>query len=117
MVSIVDPETKRPLVHQLHRIPGIAIGRTSWDRSYYMNEVESQLDIALGRSIATSVNLTCELWDDGQPTPIRSQRISVDELARIVPYVALVQVGDAKRPPTGEQNRCPLGQGVIPIED
>ena len=45
------------------------------------------------------------------------QPISVDELARIVPYVALVQVGDAKRPPTGEQNRCPLGQGVIPIED
>lgn len=79
MVSIVDPETKRPLVHQLHRIPGIAIGSTSWDRSYYMNEVEAQLDITLGRSIATNVNLTCELWGDDQPTPIRSQRISVDE--------------------------------------
>ncbi|MBN1588414.1 MAG: sugar phosphate isomerase/epimerase [Pirellulales bacterium] len=29
--------------------------------------------------------------------------------------IGLVQLGDAKGPPDGEQNRCELGQGVIPL--
>ena len=35
----------------------------------------------------------------------------IDRLATIVPQVAIVQLGDARRPPEGEQNRCRLGQG------
>ncbi|MGA2031567.1 MAG: sugar phosphate isomerase/epimerase family protein [Thermoguttaceae bacterium] len=39
----------------------------------------------------------------------------VDRIPQILPYVAMVQLGDAKRPPQGEQNRCRLGEGVIPL--
>lgn len=38
-------------------------------------------------------------------------------IAEIVPRVALVQLGDARRPPQGEQNRCRLGEGVIPLAE
>jgi sugar phosphate isomerase/epimerase len=36
----------------------------------------------------------------------------IDEIA---PYIAIVQLGDARQPPNGEQNRCRLGQGIIPL--
>ncbi len=39
----------------------------------------------------------------------------LDSLAEIVPRTALVQLGDARQPPSGEQNRCRLGQGKIPL--
>ncbi len=35
----------------------------------------------------------------------------------IAPRIAIVQLGDARKPPEGEQDRCPLGQGNIPIEE
>lgn len=38
-----------------------------------------------------------------------------ERLAAIVPRVALVQLGDARQSPRGEQNRCRLGEGVIPL--
>jgi sugar phosphate isomerase/epimerase len=41
----------------------------------------------------------------------------VDRLAGIVPWVSLVQLGDARRPPNGEQNRCCLGGGVVPLAE
>jgi sugar phosphate isomerase/epimerase len=40
-----------------------------------------------------------------------------DWLSQVMPRVALVQLGDARRPPMGEQNRCPLGEGVLPLAD
>jgi len=33
----------------------------------------------------------------------------------ILPRVALVQLGDARHPPKGEQDRCRLGEGVVPL--
>jgi sugar phosphate isomerase/epimerase len=36
-------------------------------------------------------------------------------LPDILPYVRLVQIGDAKHAPMGEQNRCLLGQGHLPL--
>lgn len=41
----------------------------------------------------------------------------VARLPQIVPRVALVQLGDARQPPIGEQNRCPLGEGMIPLKE
>jgi len=38
-------------------------------------------------------------------------------IAQLVPKTALVQLGDARRPPCGEQNRCRLGEGVIPLKE
>jgi sugar phosphate isomerase/epimerase len=36
-------------------------------------------------------------------------------LADVATRIAIVQLGDAKEPPQGEQNRCRLGEGVIPL--
>jgi sugar phosphate isomerase/epimerase len=41
----------------------------------------------------------------------------VDRIAEIIPYIAMVQLGDALRPPEGEQNRCRLGEGVVPLRE
>lgn len=38
-------------------------------------------------------------------------------LESIVKYVRLVQLGDAKHAPLGEQNRCLLGHGHVPLAD
>jgi sugar phosphate isomerase/epimerase len=38
-------------------------------------------------------------------------------IAAILPQVALVQLGDGRRPPHGEQSRCRLGEGVVPLAE
>lgn len=38
-------------------------------------------------------------------------------LESIVPFVRLVQLGDAKHAPMGEQNRCLLGHGLLPLPE
>jgi sugar phosphate isomerase/epimerase len=37
------------------------------------------------------------------------------QLPELVPLLALVQLGDGRQPPRGEPNRCPLGEGTIPL--
>jgi sugar phosphate isomerase/epimerase len=44
-------------------------------------------------------------------------RAILDRMSEVVPYLALVQLGDAKAPPNGEQNRCRLGQGRLPLAE
>jgi sugar phosphate isomerase/epimerase len=39
----------------------------------------------------------------------------VERVAELARYVAIVQLGDARQPPCGEQNRCRLGEGVVPL--
>ena len=41
----------------------------------------------------------------------------LQRLPQLVSRIAIVQLGDAKQPPTGEQNRCQLGDGRIPLRD
>jgi len=40
---------------------------------------------------------------------------AMDWLPAIVPFTRLVQLGDSKQTPMGEQNRCMLGQGRVPL--
>ncbi len=39
----------------------------------------------------------------------------VQRIAEIAPQLAIVQLGDGRRPPRGDQNRCLLGRGVVPL--
>jgi len=39
----------------------------------------------------------------------------LDKIAEIAPRIALVQLGDTRRPPQGECNRCRLGEGNLPL--
>ncbi len=42
----------------------------------------------------------------------------VGRIGQIIDRIALVQLGDARQPPPpGEQNRCLLGDGVIPLRE
>ena len=41
----------------------------------------------------------------------------VQRIADLAPRTAIVQLGDARRPPSGEQDRCPLGEGCLPLAD
>ncbi len=41
----------------------------------------------------------------------------VDRVAQFASRTAIVQLGDARQAPQGEQNRCPLGEGTLPIAD
>jgi sugar phosphate isomerase/epimerase len=40
---------------------------------------------------------------------------TLDRLSELAPHLALVQLGDCRQPPNGEQNRCRLGDGCLPL--
>ncbi|NLE37384.1 MAG: sugar phosphate isomerase/epimerase [Pirellulaceae bacterium] len=82
--------------------PGCADG---WTFLTSLDETLAMLDeIASPR-----VKLVFDTYHLGQ------QPEAVERIERIASRIALVQLGDAKGPPTGEQNRCLLGQGVVPL--
>lgn len=41
---------------------------------------------------------------------------NLERIGEIAPHLALVQLGDGKHPPEGEQDRCRLGDGCVPLE-
>ncbi|MHC4400560.1 MAG: sugar phosphate isomerase/epimerase family protein [Planctomycetota bacterium] len=41
----------------------------------------------------------------------------IDRIPELTPHVALVQLGDGREPPAGEQNRCRLGDGAVPLRE
>jgi sugar phosphate isomerase/epimerase len=45
------------------------------------------------------------------------QPLLLERLPKLVPRLALVQLGDARQPPRGEPNRCQLGDGTIPLRE
>lgn len=40
----------------------------------------------------------------------------LDRLGRWVPHLGIVHLGDARQLPDGEQDRCPLGCGIVPLD-
>jgi sugar phosphate isomerase/epimerase len=40
-----------------------------------------------------------------------------DVLGRLAPHIGIVHLGDRRQSPTPDQERCPLGQGRIPLGD
>ncbi len=41
----------------------------------------------------------------------------VARIPEIAPQIAMVRLGDARQPPDGEQNRCRLGEGKLPLRE
>lgn len=39
----------------------------------------------------------------------------LERIPQIAPQIGLVQLGDARQPPSTEQSRCRLGEGVLPL--
>jgi sugar phosphate isomerase/epimerase len=38
-------------------------------------------------------------------------------LGQLADRIAIVHLGDGKAPPEGDQDRCPLGQGNVPLKE
>jgi sugar phosphate isomerase/epimerase len=41
----------------------------------------------------------------------------IERIAELIPHIAFVQLADARHPPRGEQNRCRLGEGSLPVKE
>ncbi len=77
-------------------------------RCTFLNSLDDALDIirAINRP---HVKLLLDTYHLGMDAGL------VERIPEIASQIALVQLGDAKRPPQGEQNRCRLGDGVVPL--
>ncbi len=84
--------------------PGCA---TNWTFLTTIDDVLALLE-AVG---SPQVKIVFDTYHLGQEASI------VNRIAEIAPYVAIVQLGDARQPPDGEQNRCRLGEGIIPLKE
>jgi sugar phosphate isomerase/epimerase len=60
---------------------------------------------------STRVKMVLDTYHLGQEPGLAGR------LTAIMPRLAIVQLGDARRPPAGEQNRCRLGEGVVPLAE
>ena len=77
-------------------------------RCTFLNNLDDALGIidAIG---CPHVKLLLDTYHLGQENGL------VERIPEIAPQIALVQLGDAKCPPKGEQNRCRLGDGTVPL--
>lgn len=82
--------------------PGCADGWT------FLTSIDETLEM-LDAVANDRVKLVFDAYHLGQDPKV------VERIESIAPRVALVQLGDAKKPPDGEQNRCQLGEGVVPL--
>ncbi|HEX5103628.1 MAG TPA: sugar phosphate isomerase/epimerase family protein [Pirellulaceae bacterium] len=75
----------------------------------FLNCLDETLELVAGYdSSALKIVLDTYHWASGPAL--------FDRLPRMLPRLALVQLGDARQPPAGEPNRCPLGKGVLPLK-
>jgi sugar phosphate isomerase/epimerase len=84
--------------------PGCAAGWT------FLTSVDDALAL-LAAVGSPQVKLVLDTYHLGQDAAFPKR------IAEIAPHVAVVQLGDAKQPPDGEQNRCRLGEGTIPLAE
>jgi len=84
--------------------PGCAKGWT------FLTDLEETL--ALLESVGSSrVKIVLDTYHLGHAENLPAR------IPQIVSQIALVQLGDARRPPQGEPNRCRLGEGNLPLRE
>ena len=76
----------------------------------FLTSLDEALDL-VDRVAEPQVKMALDTYHLGQNGDL------LDRIAGVVDRVAIVQLGDAQRPPNGEQNRCRLGQGVVPLRE
>lgn len=76
----------------------------------FITDLDEALDLleAVG---SEQVKIVFDTYHLGQDPQI------LNHVAEITPRVAIVQLGDAREPPSGEQNRCRLGNGTVPLRE
>jgi sugar phosphate isomerase/epimerase len=76
----------------------------------FLTELDESLEI-MHAVASQSIRLVFDAYHLGQDRDI------LQRLSDLVPLLALVQLGDARQAPRGEQNRCRLGEGTIPLRE
>jgi sugar phosphate isomerase/epimerase len=84
--------------------PGCA---TEWT---FLTTVDDVLNL-LETAASPQVKMVFDTYHLGQMPGI------LDRIGQLAPHVAIVQLGDARQPPAGEQNRCRLGEGTVPLRE
>lgn len=74
----------------------------------FLNTIDDVMELieAVG---SPAVKMVFDTYHLGQDPAV------VERIPQVARHVAIVQLGDARQPPAGEQNRCPLGDGVVPL--
>lgn len=76
----------------------------------FFNCLDETLELVEGHP-SPAIGITLDTYHWGHEPSL------IDRLPRLAPKLALVQLGDGREPPTGEPNRCPLGEGRIPLRE
>jgi len=76
----------------------------------FITDVDEVLDL-LESVGSEQVKIVFDTYHLGQDRQI------LDRIPEIASRVAIVQLGDAREPPDGEQNRCRLGDGAVPLKE
>lgn len=74
----------------------------------FVNDIQSTLEIIESVN-SPALGLVLDTYHVGIDDDV------IGWLPNIVPYLHLVQLGDAKHSPLGEMNRCLLGEGSVPL--
>jgi sugar phosphate isomerase/epimerase len=78
------------------------------DNWTFINTIDSVLDI-IHAVDSPHVKIVLDTYHLGFSPAL------ADRIAELAPHISIVQLGDAWHPPAGEQNRCRLGEGIIPL--
>lgn len=76
----------------------------------FLTKLDASLEF-LDQLRSQSVKLVLDTYHLAQDAAV------LDHIPSLVPRLGLVQLGDARRPPCGEPNRCLLGRGTVPIHE
>ncbi|QDS92756.1 Inosose isomerase [Roseimaritima multifibrata] len=79
----------------------------------FVGDIETTLDVVESMP-ESNVGLVLDAYHLAMN--INSQE-ELDLLENVLPMVRLVQLGDARQTPLGEQNRCLLGEGRVPLQE
>jgi sugar phosphate isomerase/epimerase len=80
------------------------------DQWTFLTNLDEALDF-LEAAASPQVKMVLDTYHLGQESRL------VERIASMASQIALVQLGDARQPPAGEQNRCRLGDGVVPLPE
>ena len=74
----------------------------------FLNDLDEALEL-VGRFQTSALQIVLDTYHWGHHESL------LPRLVALAPHLSLVQLGDGKRPPRGEQDRCRLGDGNIPL--
>lgn len=76
----------------------------------FLTSLEDTLEL-IDQIDSPAVKIVCDTYHLGHEPAI------VEEIPRLVDRIAIVHLGDASEPLDGEQNRCRLGKGSLPLKE